>query len=89
LGRAIRVRKSNSLLGACAVTGDLRSLRYLRLKTLLTVAAADGQSASGSPSDTGGEARKIEPQKAQTTQMDLCLAGLRSEPSVPSRPGTA
>jgi hypothetical protein len=41
----------------------LRSLRYLRLKTLLTAVGADGQSARGAPSDTGGEARQIEPQK--------------------------
>jgi hypothetical protein len=64
----------------------LRSLRYLRLKTLLTAAAADGQSAPGASSDTGGEARKIEPQK---TQMGLCRAGVPSEPSAAPWPGAA
>jgi hypothetical protein len=50
------------------LSADLHSLRYLRLKTLLTAAAADEQSAPAASSEMGGEARKIEPQKTQTTQ---------------------
>jgi hypothetical protein len=38
-------------------------LHYLRVKILLTAVAADGRSACGSSSATGGEAGTIEPQK--------------------------
>ena len=68
------------------LSADLRSLRYLRLKTLLTAEAADEQSARESSPDTGDEARKLEPQKTQRTQMGLGRAGPPSEPSAAPSP---
>jgi len=58
---AASARKSSAAFGACSVTGPFAFI--CGEKAFLAGAAVFVQSASGSSSDTCGEAKKIEPQR--------------------------